>query len=300
MNFKLIIFCVLLGLVSSCKVQNVMVAKKAVLQNDSLISESQELLAHVQQLYINGQIDSVSLVGYKQELNNLLEPAVIRQRNIKKFNVLTADPLSRIEERRTIDALKKTMPNYSKDIEKDASVLSSLGGLLLSKETFFNNAKAHTVEKKAYYDVGKYVIPYKIKPQAMEVYAPMVDSIFMIAQSKLDQNTQAYILISGYADASPIIDSSELYNDLHFRMGRKDITYDEMKMYISHLRCYDIASIIETLISQKRKVFGGMKNLKIDIDREGFGISKPHSAIEYQAIDERRRTVHVQWYILSQ
>lgn len=238
-------------------------------------------------------------------------------RNAKAVNGFVADYYIRLD---------TTLDNIWHEIMRRKQVLTSLPSKLNGKkkpekntEVFaiheYENRKAmnyckalndalkvtshFTKNKKVFFAKGKYLIPYKYKPKAFEVYSPIFDTIAHIANANPMLDFEVYFKIDGYSDANSTPRGSELFNDMVQRIGTDDLNADEINTYISYLRAYDIAEVLTKLGRKKRRLITNKERVDFIFKPKGFGTNIPeHLADKSEPADNLRRVVLVSWYIL--
>jgi len=209
---------------------------------------------------------------------------------IKRFKKFNSNMLPK-----TFNNLEYQNLNHRIEIENGLLASDFLYCTML--ENILSLTKRFKKNKKVYYADGKYQIPSQLVPKAKEVFEPIVDELIRVGNRFKGMQFTAMVKTTGYSDNSQINKGSDLYKDMSQRMQTADLTSEEIKMYLSHLRAYDVSSLLVNLWNDKQAYLLSKGNMHVTFQKNGLGTEKPTD----QSLDlhsNKRRVVIVYWHIL--
>lgn len=253
--------------------------------NAELLLASRAMLNQAQLVLREQKVDSSFANGLNRGLKSILEKSMLRDVELKKMLQDTTE--QKVPVRAVLQKTKMRLLNMQSKIEQDFLLCNAAERVLKMTSAFVKN-------KKAYFAPGKYLIPYDLRSEAEKVYQPIVDSMQAVEASFPKVRFEALVRTTGYSDASPTPKGSMLYRDMVQRMKTEPLEMEEINLYVSYLRSYNVSDLIKEIISAKR----ALRSIQIDFDRLGKGTALPNTDKKYEPIDEARRVVHVYWHIL--
>lgn len=251
-------------------------------ENEYLRSRVSKLVGDAEDAFIADKVDSSFSNALIRQLTRIADEADFRESVLQK--------LSKPVRRRSGEA----MPN-SNSILRTMQYEMDMAFLYCdASERVLGMVDAFSANKKAYFAPGKYLIPYKIRKIAKQVYSPIIDSMASLVNEFPELSFKSMIRTTGYSDASPTPKGSLLYNDMVQRMQYEPLKKEEINMYLSYLRSYDLSAILKEMTKDE----ASLKAVRFNFDRAGKGTELPNLNENYSIKDERRRAVHVYWHIL--
>jgi outer membrane protein OmpA-like peptidoglycan-associated protein len=183
----------------------------------------------------------------------------------------------------------------------DAFVLTSQARIL--RYHMINDGIANATKKlfelAAFFGPGKYIIPEDKTEMAFNMFTPIVDSLIVFANNYSEIEQTGNLVINGYADATGIGETSELYRILVEALNKTTATKAELNQQLSQLRAGAIASLLNNLVNKKQTAFKSWKTFSVNLFEYGQGETYPTQTIkDYTEDDERRRVVLIYWCIL--
>ncbi len=149
--------------------------------------------------------------------------------------------------------------------------------------------------KASFFQTDIFEIPADMKAKAVDLYKPLLDSIFMQVQN--NQAFHAEILVLGYTDETPVPYDSPVYNQL-LTLSRKKLFYNnDYYNVLSYYRAKEVGDIISTLLANKKNNLVQYEKASIDLIVEGKGIEYPDAKRTYQLEDDKRKITKVYWKI---
>ena len=136
-------------------------------------------------------------------------------------------------------------------------------------------------------------IPDYKQEKALDVYKPLIDSIFYHRDNFLSSHVK--IIIIGYTDESP--GDSVLLKELGVLSGKEVLNDEEFSAYVSYFRAREIGDIVSTLMRQYEEKLLDYPKIIVDIVCEGRSLELPENNREYEPIDKKRRITKVYYTI---
>lgn len=259
------------------------------------ISKNNKILAFTSLVLVLIIISSCSLFKNKQTvvsnipITNETKYYSVDNYNPKKFNKVSLKSTFTDEQ---LHKVENIYFGYGNDIHADPIILSL-------NDIESNWGSYRSFKSISVFPISKFDIDESIKPMAIKVYTPLVDSI--IQQSKLyaSRNVVVQVFLVGYTDAIGIKEDAELYLNLKNRMKHIPMTKENMNRHLSFLRACEIGKLLNEIIVAKNIEFEYFDKVFIQLVQEGKGEELPDTKKRYTANDEDRRVVKIYWKIIQ-
>ncbi len=192
----------------------------------------------------------------------------------------------------------KTGQSYLRSVErsfygKQIDMQSELSKYDIKKG--FNIEQYNKYSKASFFQTDEYKIPDDFKFEAIELFAPLFDTLFQELESQ--NATHAEILVLGYTDETPIPYESSTYSQLLSLTKQKEFINNEYYNVLSYYRALEAGDLLFSLLSIKKESFSRFQKASIDIIIEGRGIEYPDASRSYELEDDKRKIAKVYWKI---
>ena len=183
------------------------------------------------------------------------------------------------------------LDSFRKENSKRSQVYLMLeDGLNISAYTLFDLA--------AFFGPGKYMIPEDKLDMATVAFSPMVDSIIIFSNKYKNIPRAATLIILGFADGTGF-SQGPLFDTLAGKIGRRDVTKEELNQQLSELRAEELISLLTFQFIKRTPIIENYELLQVEYLGQGKGEQYPLRTIkDYQVDDERRRVVLCYWAVI--
>ncbi|MBN8784645.1 MAG: hypothetical protein J0G98_16425 [Terrimonas ferruginea] len=153
----------------------------------------------------------------------------------------------------------------------------------------------------AFFDPGVYRIPANSYEKVKALFGPVIDTLASFSNKYKDVSHTASIVLQGFADATMVADSSDLYTTLAQMLHMENPGRQDLNRQLSQLRANELLRQLKFLIMQKAPNFSNFNRLRITYLAVGQGEEYPLPYItDYRDDDERRRIVLCYWSVLPE
>jgi outer membrane protein OmpA-like peptidoglycan-associated protein len=183
------------------------------------------------------------------------------------------------------------LDSFRKENSKRSQVYLMLeDGLNVSTYTLFDLA--------AFFGPGKYLIPEDKLDLATMSFSPMVDSIIKFSNKYTKIPRAATLIILGFADGTGFSEGP-LFDTLTGRLGRRDVTKQELNQILSELRAEELQELLTLQFLKRTPSIEYFELLNVEYLYQGKGEEYPLRTIkDYLVDDERRRVVLCYWAVI--
>jgi len=183
------------------------------------------------------------------------------------------------------------LDSFRKENSKRSQVYLMLeDGLNISNYTLFDLA--------AFFGPGKYQIPEDKLNLATLAFSPMVDSIIKFSNKYADIPRTASLIILGFADGTGFSEGP-LFDTLTSRIGRKNVTKEELNQQLSELRAEELIGLLNLQFLKRASAIEKFELMGVEYLGQGKGEQYPLRTIkDYLVDDERRRVVLCYWAVV--
>lgn len=222
---------------------------------------------------INSKMDSVGKeIGYLDSL--MVNKSTFR----KSYKMIIVPKLALLDSFRKLNS------------ERNQVYLMLEDGLNTTNYTLFDLA--------AFFGPGKYLIPEDKMDLATLSFSPMVDSIISFSNKYKNIPRFATLIILGFADGTGFSEGP-LFDTLTGRIGRRDVTKEELNQKLSELRAEELIKLLSSQFQKRSYAIENLDLLKEEYLGRGKGEQYPLRTIkDYQVDDERRRVVLCYWAVI--
>ena len=228
--------------------------------------------------------------------------AVDTNKNISKIAIASPIPQNRVSKNSVYFSSSnyklQTAQNYIRTIDRNYFGYSTNNYPEPNKnnlERYYNIENYSKYSKAIFYQADIYEIPKEVKEKAIQIFRPLIDSLYIAMQNK--KNIHAEIIILGYTDESEISAESESYKNLLKLTGKTIFNKNEYYNTLSYFRAKQVRDIIQELLSNKKSEFSQATISYIDVIAEGKGIEYPDAKREYEAKGDKRKITKVYWKV---
>ena len=270
--------------------------KKVTTHKQDLATVDSLLLGHSKKLK---ELDK--LRQQKQDENEMDDTASYR---IQKFIGITNSEIDKIVGQNQIligdvpvnkndwNRLQKAL-SFSKSTEKLIGNKVSLITELINRNTVVK------LDQDVIFGSGQYTLTPDVTNTISKIFEPVTKEIDYFINKYPDFPLSLVITAKGYADATTIVESSNLYKKLVERMrlsGKKPLTNEDLNKELSTARAQSVIELLQTFTVGKSADGTTIKNVLYLYEGKGekFPIPKIN---DYKIDDPRRRIVLLFWSI---
>jgi len=288
------------GILASCgtqkrlqqSVQKSQIVKKAIQNGGQKLDSLQKLVSEQDQQSV---IDSVLTGAFHQTIQKL-------QQNLDRIG----ETVTAVE----LLAKKKSNFRERKFYHSTVYLVNRLDSFQLAehgRERVFellskavNSYAFHRFDMGTFFEPGAYKIPLSAVDKIYQPFRPAVDSMVRFSNNYSDVKHKVYMVFVGYADATPIVKSSILYQELkRYIPGQQEPSRESFNLTLSQLRANELERNMKLILSKKVLEFNNYQLLNIGYFSYGRGEAFPFKNItDYRVQDERRRVVVFYWSVL--
>jgi len=192
----------------------------------------------------------------------------------------------------------KTGQSYTRAVERayygmQAEMLQELNKYNIKKG--FNIEDYNKYSKASFFQTDVYEIPADMKSKAVDLFRPLLDSMFLLAAQH--RSFHAEILILGYTDEAAVPYNTPFYNQLLKLSKQKYFYNNDYYNTLSYFRAKEVGDIISDLLAKKKSSFYQFDKATFDIIVEGRGIEYPDAKRTYDLEDDKRKITKVYWKV---
>lgn len=192
----------------------------------------------------------------------------------------------------------KTGQSYTRSVErtffgKQIEMQSELSKYDIRKG--FNIEQYNKYNKASFFQTDVYKIPDDLKVAAIDLFAPLLDTVFLSLQTK--KALHAEILVLGYTDETAIPYNSPVYSELLALSKQREFINNDYYNTLSYYRALEVAQMLTSIMNSKKDSFLEFEKASIDIIVEGRGIEYPDAKRNYELEDDKRKITKVYWRI---
>lgn len=194
----------------------------------------------------------------------------------------------------------KTGQGYSRTIDRFYYGRRNNAADLFRKNDFkkgINVIDYNKYNKASFYSDGVYTMSEDKKEIAIELFRPILDSIFK--QEGNATTLHAEIIVFGYTDETEVDVNSTSFIEIANKLQKPDMTVFEYNNAISFFRAKDVGDIISTLLTINSDKLNSFQEALVDVVIEGRGIEYPDYTRSYELEDDKRKIVKVYWRIFE-
>lgn len=159
----------------------------------------------------------------------------------------------------------------------------------------FNIEQYNKYNKASFFQTDVYKIPDDLKVAAIDLFAPLLDTVFLSLQSK--KALHAEILVLGYTDEAAIPIDAPVYNELLTFSKQREFVNNDYYNTLSFYRAVEVAQLLTSILNNKKDAFLEFEKASIDIIIEGRGIEYPDAKRTYELEDDKRKITKVYWKV---
>jgi outer membrane protein OmpA-like peptidoglycan-associated protein len=206
-----------------------------------------------------------------------------------------------------LDSLNKSdfRKSYKKIIVPRLDLLDSFRMLSTARNQIYLmledglNTSTYTLfDLAAFFGPGKYLIPEDKLDLATMSFSPMVDSIIKFSNKYNTIPRAATLIILGFADGTGFSEGP-LFDTLTGRIGRRDVTKQELNQKLSELRADELIKLLSLQFLKRNDAMVNAEMQIVEYLQQGKGEEYPLRTIkDYQTDDERRRVVLCYWAVI--
>ncbi|HMN33667.1 MAG: hypothetical protein IT215_00590 [Chitinophagaceae bacterium] len=190
----------------------------------------------------------------------------------------------------------KTDQNYIRSVTRiyygqKTQMQTELGKYNIRKS--FNVEQYRKFNKASFFPSNEYTIPNEIKPKAIALYKPLLDSMFAISNQTGKSHLE--ILVLGYTDEESIPYSNPIYNELLTKNKKESFVDLEYYNALSYERAKIVADLLSEMIKNELQKTKSPRSISFDLLIEGRGIEYPESKRIYELEDDKRKITKVYW-----
>lgn len=270
----------------------------------------------------------------KKAAATAIETATVELKKINEFNNKTSKKLSTGEIDSTISTAYDQVLNK---FQNQLDTISNLSNALLNSNHVKFRSKTYKVETKAkiaaidsfnlsgearkrvyslindaididafnlfdlaaFFGPGVYKIPSEALPNITQSFLPAITSMSALSNKYSDVPHYIHIALIGFADATPIAEGSELYNELSSYVNENSPPRQLLNWSLSDLRAKELLNKMKLVVSNKAALFKHYDDEIFKYNGWGKGEAYPMPTIkDYKEADERRRIVLCYWAVL--
>jgi outer membrane protein OmpA-like peptidoglycan-associated protein len=170
--------------------------------------------------------------------------------------------------------------------------------IYLMLEDGLNTSSYTLFDLAAFFGPGIYKIPEDKLELATKSFSPMVDSIISFSNKYNTIPRAATLIILGFADGTGFSEGP-LFDTLTGKIGRLDVTKQELNQKLSELRADELISLLSLQFIKREHALDNLKMFNVEYLGQGKGEEYPLRTIkDYQVEDERRRVVLCYWAVI--
>jgi outer membrane protein OmpA-like peptidoglycan-associated protein len=170
--------------------------------------------------------------------------------------------------------------------------------IYLMLEDGLNTSTYTLFDLAAFFGPGKYLIPEDKLDLATMSFSPMVDSIIKFSNKYNTIPRAATLIILGFADGTGFSEGP-LFDTLTGRIGRRDVTKQELNQKLSELRADELIKLLSLQFLKRNNAIVNAEMQIVEYLQQGKGEEYPLRTIkDYQTDDERRRVVLCYWAVI--
>ncbi|GAB3993785.1 hypothetical protein GCM10028807_29920 [Spirosoma daeguense] len=169
---------------------------------------------------------------------------------------------------------------------------------------FLGNETYSRSEIGAVFKPGVFWLTPESTKEAQRLFSPVVNKLFTFADKYRGgfKKLRGEIIVTGYADATPVEPGTKLYTDLSQRLQKEDNitqpTSKDLNRKLSQLRANVIKDLLENVIVARKKADSNPMNVTVNAIGRGEQIPLEQQSATLSADDRRRRIVTFYWVVL--
>jgi outer membrane protein OmpA-like peptidoglycan-associated protein len=239
----------------------------------------------------------------KQDQNEIDDTASTR---INKYIGITTAEIDKLVAQNSILIGDMEVDRNDWNRLKKALVLSGVTSKMISdKVNFINDLINRNMVVKLDQDVlfkpGKYEVIPDISEAIGKFFEPAAKEIDLFTQKYPDFPLSLVITAKGYADATSIVEGTQLYKDLSdgIKLSGKTPDDKELNKELSSRRAEAVIQLFKKYTTGRSTMGGSVKNIIFLTEGKGDALPNPKVA-DYSIDDPRRRVVLLFWSVFPE